>query len=417
MTDRSHVAPAATVERPAATGAVINPAMPVQRIASVDVYRGFVMLLMMGEVLSFSNVAEALPDNSFWQFLSFNQSHVEWTWLSLHDMIQPSFTFLVGVVLPFSIAGRKNKGATFGNVLTHAIKRSLILICLGIFLRSMHAKQTNFTFEDTLTQIGMGYTFLVILSYYSQRVQLISLIVILVGYWLAFALYPLPAPDFDYVAAGVTPGWENNLQGFAAHWNKNTNLAWAFDQWFLNLFPRGKPFLRNGGGYATLSFIPTLGTMIIGLFAGKTLHASTPPSQKVKVFVITGVALIITGILSHVTGINPIVKRIWTPAWTIFSGGICFLMLAFFYQVIDVAGKKKWCFFLLVIGANSIAAYVIADGGVRTLIADSLRIHLGQNYNQLFGAAYATLLGGGLVLFLEWLILYWMYKRKIFIKI
>ena len=417
MIDTLQAAPAANVERPAATGAVINPAMPVRRIASVDVYRGFVMLLMMGEVLSFSNVAKALPGNSFWQFLSFNQSHVEWTWLSLHDMIQPSFTFLVGVVLPFSIAGRKNKGATFGHVLGHAIKRSLILICLGIFLRSMHARQTNFTFEDTLTQIGMGYTFLVVLSYYSQRVQLISLIVILVGYWLAFVLYPLPGADFDYVAAGVTPGWENNLQGFAAHWNKNTNLAWSFDQWFLNLFPREKPFLRNGGGYATLSFIPTLGTMIIGLFAGKTLHASTPPSQKVKVFVITGLALIITGILLHVTGINPIVKRIWTPAWTIFSGGICFLMLAFFYQVIDVADKKKWSFFLLVIGANSIAAYVIADGGVRAMIADSLRIHLGQNYNQLFGAAYATLVGGGLVLLLEWLILYWMYKRKIFIKI
>ena len=150
-------------------GAAVNPAMPIRRVASVDVYRGFVMLLMMAEILSLEDVSKALPGNSFWQFLAFNQSHVPWTWLSLHDMIQPSFTFLVGVVLPFSIAGRKNSGATFGSVLLHAIKRSFILILLGIFLRSMHSKQTNFTFEDTLTQIGLGYTFLVILSYYSKK--------------------------------------------------------------------------------------------------------------------------------------------------------------------------------------------------------------------------------------------------------
>lgn len=417
MTHVMQPAPARTIEQPAASGAAVNPAMPIRRIASVDVYRGFVMLLMMAEVLSLSSVYEALPDSTFWKVLSFNQSHVSWTWLSLHDMIQPSFTFLVGVVLPFSIAGRKNNGAGFSKVLLHAIRRSLILIFLGIFLRSMHSKQTYFTFEDTLTQIGLSYTFVVVLSYYSQRVQLTALVVLLAGYWLAFVLYPLPGAGFDYASAGVTPGWEHNLQGFAAHWNKNTNLAWAFDKWFLNLFPRESPFLANGGGYATLSFIPTLGTMIIGLFAGRTLIDTTAPSRKIKTFVTTGIALMALGILLHITGINPIVKRIWTPAWTIFSGGICFLMLAFFYQVIDVADRKRWAFFLLVIGANSIAAYVIADGGIRTFLEKSFYIHLGTRYDQLFGSAYASLISGGLVLLFEWLILYWMYRKKIFIKI
>ncbi len=404
-------------EHASASGAVVNPAMPISRIASVDVYRGFIMLLMMGEVLSFPSVAKALPESSFWNILAFNQSHVEWTWLSLHDMIQPSFTFLVGVVLPYSIASRKNKGATFGNVIAHAIKRSLILIFLGIFLRSMHAKQTYFTFEDTLTQIGLGYTFLVMLSYYSPKVWLAALAIILAGYWLAFALYPLPGRAFDYAAAGVAPGWEHNLQGFAAHWNKNTNLAWAFDQWFLNLFPRESPFLNNEGGYSTLSFIPTLGTMILGLFAGKALKDTTTPAAKLKFLVATGIALILAGVLLHVTGVNPIVKRIWTPAWTIFSGGICFLFLAFFYGIIDAADIKKWSFFLMVIGVNSIAAYVIADGGMRAVISDSLHIHLGQSYDQLLGPAYSTLVNGLLVLLFIWLILYWMYKKKIFIKI
>ena len=404
-------------EHTKATGAAINPALPQNRVASVDVYRGFVMLLMMAEVLSLQDVAKALPNSTFWQFIGFNQSHVPWTWLSLHDMIQPSFTFLVGVVLPYSIASRKNKGASFGNILGHTIKRSFILIFLGIFLRSMHSEQTYWTFEDTLTQIGLGYTFLVLISLYSQRVQIGMLVFILGAYWLAFALYPLPGADFNYTAAGVTANWEHNLSGFAAHWNKNTNFAWAFDQWFMNLFPRENPFLFNSGGYSTLSFIPTLGTMVLGLLAGNILNSSVTARKKLNSFVMYGAALILLGIILHFAGINPIVKRIWTPAWTIFSGGICFLFLAMFYGLIDMKDRKKGTFFLMVIGVNSIAAYVIADGGMRNVINDSLFIHLGKNFDQILGPAYATLISGGLVLFFEWLILYWMFKKKLFIKI
>ena len=127
------------------TAPLVSPGIPrlasptVNRVASVDVYRGFVMLLMMAEVLSFSQVSASLPDSGFWQFLSFHQSHVAWTWLALHDMIQPSFTFLAGVVLPYSIASRKSKGASFNSLMLHTIKRSLILIFLGIFLRSMYS--------------------------------------------------------------------------------------------------------------------------------------------------------------------------------------------------------------------------------------------------------------------------------------
>jgi predicted acyltransferase len=175
--------------------------------------------------------------------------------------------------------------------------------------------------------------------------------------------------------------------------------------------------MNNGGGYSTLSFIPTLGTMILGLLAGNMMQSSKTQKEKLKFFVTVGVSLILFGILLQVTGINPIVKRIWTPAWTIFSGGICFLFLAFFYGVIYVSGTKKWSFFLMVIGANSIAAYVLADGGMRSLIYDSLYIHLGQHFDTLFGDAYAPLVSGGLTLFLLWMILYWLYKKKIFIRI
>lgn len=405
-----------TATAPLAAPPILNPTLPLQRIASVDVYRGFVMLLMMAEILSFRQVSENLPDSGFWRFLHFHQDHVLWAGCSLHDLIQPSFSFLVGVALPFSLASRQARGATFGPLFRHALVRALILILLGIFLRSMHHEQTYFTFEDTLTQIGLGYGFLFLLGFTSWRVQLGALVVILVGYGAAFALYPLPGEAFDYAAAGVSQNWEHNFSGFAAHWNKNTNLAWAFDQWFLNLFPREKPFLFNAGGYSTLSFIPTLGTMILGLLAGNLLRSTSPQISKIKHFLILGLLLIALGLLCHFIGLNPIVKRIWTPAWVLFSGGCCFLLLAFFYGIIDGAGYRKWAFVLLVIGMNSIAAYVLADG-FASFISKSFYIHLGQNFDQVLGAAYAPLVKGGLVLFVEIYILYWMYKRKLFLKI
>jgi predicted acyltransferase len=388
-----------------------------QRIASVDAYRGFVMLLMMAEVLSFRHVSESLPGSSFWRFMYFHQDHVPWVGCSLHDLIQPSFSFLVGVALPFSIASRMAKGAAFSGMLLSAIKRSLILIFLGIFLRSMWSSQTYFTFEDTLTQIGLGYPFLFLLGFASKRIQIAALAVILIGYWAAFALYTAPPEAANPALTGVPIDWEYNLRGFADHWNKNRNLAWDVDRWFLNLFPREKPFLFNEGGYSTLSFIPTLGTMILGLVAGNILRRNEwQPSAKAKRFVVVGVILLVASLLIQEAGINPIVKRIWTPNWVLFSGGCCFLLLSIFYWIIDIKNVRRWAFFLMVIGMNSIAAYVIADG-FGAFIQKSLYIHLGQNYDQVFGDAYSTLVKGAIVLTIEWLILYWMYKRKIFIKI
>lgn len=395
----------------------------VARLTSLDAYRGFVMFLMMAEVLRLCRVSAALPGNAFWKFLCYHQSHVEWIGCSLHDLIQPSFSFIVGVAVPFSIASRLTRGQSRGQMTVHALWRSLALVLLGVFLRSTSRSATNWTFEDTLSQIGFGYPFLFLLGFRPPRDQWIALSVILLGYWAAFALYPLPGPDFDYTKVGVPRDWPHLMTGFAAHWNKNSNLAWAFDTWFLNLFPREKPFLFNGGGYATLSFIPTLGTMILGLIAGGVLRSEIPVSRKTKLLLIFGIAGLVLGWLLGVLGICPVVKRIWTSSWTIFSGGWCFLLLAALYAAIDLPqfgvpplGGRRWAFPLVVIGMNSIAAYCMAhlfDG----FIAKNLETHLGKDAFRIFGAPYATLMHGVAVLLVLWLILYWMYRRKLFLRI
>src|SRR5438876_9006534 len=136
------------------------------------------------------------------------------------------------------------------------------------------------------------------LGLYSPLVQWAAFVAIVIGYWSAFALFPLPAADFDYPAVAVPTDWPHHFTGFMAHWNKNSNLAWAFDTWFLNLFPRERPFLANSGGYATLSFIPTLGTMILGLIAGEWLGREVPHRKKLNWLALAGLVCLVSGILA-----------------------------------------------------------------------------------------------------------------------
>lgn len=297
---------------PSASDAQV-PATPIlQRLTSVDAYRGFVMLLMMAEIMHLNRIAKAFPDNPVWRFLSAQQSHVEWRGCTLHDLIQPSFSFLVGVSVVLSLDMRRRRGDNPAKFITHAAWRALVLTFLGVWLRSLGKSQINFTFEDTLTQIGLGFFPLFLIALCAKRVWWICLAIILVGYWGAFALYPAPAPDFDYSKVGVPDTWNENSTGFSAHWNKNSNLAWKFDTWFLNLFPRPKPFEYNGGGYSTLNFIPTLATSLLGLIAGGWLLSAATASRKLALFATAGAICLIAGFALDYLGICPSVKRIWT---------------------------------------------------------------------------------------------------------
>jgi predicted acyltransferase len=386
-----------------------------QRNIAVDAYRGFVMLLMMGEVLRFSEVARNFPGSHIWQFLSFNQSHVEWAGMSLHDNIQPGFTFLVGAALPYSLRSRQKKGESFQHMLLHTIWRSFLLVALGIFLRSMNSPMTNYTFEDTLTQIGLGYTFAFLLTFARPRWQWGACGAILFFYWLAWAIYPAPGPSFNYAAVGVPADWHHLYSGFMSHWNKNSNLGQTFDVWFLNVLPRPSRFLFNEGGYLTLSFIPTLGTMLLGLAAGRWFLESEP-NVPMRKFLIAAAALLAAGLLLHFTGVCPIVKRIWTPSWTLFSGGMCFVFLAAFSWVIDIKKHRGIAFPLVVVGMNSIAAYMIAHF-FEEFIQSSFKIHLGMGVLNVFGMAVEPTVLGALTLLSYWLILYWMFRKKLFIRI
>jgi predicted acyltransferase len=368
------------------------------RVHSIDAFRGFVMFLMLAEAMRLWTVHAAFPGSTFWAVVAFNTTHVPWRGCSLHDLIQPAFSFLVGAALPFSIASRRATGQRFGRMLAHAMWRSLALMVLGIFLRSLDRRQTYWTFEDTLTQIGLGYTFLFLLAAARLRTQAIVFAAILAGFWAAFVLYPASGP------------------GLFGHFEKNTNVSWAFDVWFLNLFPRQSPFRANSGGWSTLSFIPTLATMMLGLWAGEWLKTTRSAEEKFKGLLAAAVALTLSGAALDWLGVCPIVKRIWTSSYTLYSGGLVVAILAVFYGVIELKGWKRWAFPLLVIGANSIAVYVMS-WTMEEFVRGALLRHLGRGVFRAAGAPFEPVLEGAAVLLVFWLILLWMYRRRIFVRI
>jgi predicted acyltransferase len=381
------------------------------RLVSLDAYRGFVMLAMASDGLGVSKVAEHFPSSRAWQLADYQLSHVAWQGCTFWDLIQPSFMFMVGVALPYSYASRMARGESPVRRAGHAIYRSIVLVALGVFLYSIGHGETNFTFVNVLAQIGLGYAFLYLLVGTGRVRQLGTAMAILALYWLAFYFYPAPGPDFDWQAVGVEPDFPR-WTGLFAHWNKNANFASAFDVWFLNLFPRSEPFRFNGGGYQTLNFIPSLATMIFGLMAGEMLRGKCDRAAKLWRLIGPGLACLIAGWLAGQT-LCPVVKRIWTPSWAIFSTGWTCLMLAGFFWLIDMRGQRAWAFPLVVVGVNSIAMYLMAET-LQPFIASTLKTHFGQN---LFAGIYGPIVQSLSVLLVLWLVCLWLYRQRIFIRI
>jgi predicted acyltransferase len=385
------------------------------RLVSLDTYRGVIMLMMASAGLGLGQVARLHPDSGLWRFIGYQVEHAQWVGFTLWDIIQPAFMFMVGVALPWSVASRRARGQSFRSMFAHAIWRSLVLVLLAVFLSSSWSRQTVWSFNNVLAQIGLGYIFVFLLAFTKPRTQWLTAFGILFTYWLAFALYPLPGTDFDWASVGVPEDW-NFLTGFAAHWEKNANFAAAFDSWFLNLFPREKPFVFSRGGYQTLNFVPSIATMIFGLLAGELLRSKLPIKRKVKHLVFFGMVGIIVGGVIALVGLCPIVKRIWSPSWVIYSAGWVTLILAVLVAIVEWRGWKRWTFPFMVVGLNPITLYCMWQlmGG---FIRENARRHVSRDIFVIFGEVYSPIMERAVVLLVLWLVVLWMYRRKIFLRI
>jgi predicted acyltransferase len=457
-------APAAAASADAAAG----------RLVSLDAYRGFIMLAMASSGLGFAQVAKQPefverfagqwldgPWRWLWRTLAYQFDHVAWTGCAFWDLIQPSFMFMVGVSMPFSNARRAKEGQSVARRFVHVLFRSAVLVGLGVFLSSNGAPLTNFTFVNVLTQIGLGYPFLYLLSEKSGRRdnterwiwgQLAAAVLVLVAYGAWFASYTPTAEvraevEQSLQAAGKTLDPATQFTGWAARWDKHTNAAAAVDRWLLNCFPRAgdtpdkRVFRFNDGGYQTLNFIPSLATMIFGLMAGTMLRSNRPDAAKWKWLLgAAGLCFLATlpidttlwpeGLrqLGAQWSLCPAVKRIWTPTWAVFSSGWTFAMLAAFHVVIDRWGYRRWSWPLVVVGVNSISMYCLSQLA-RPFTKATLKTHLATVdawfpwdpglVGVLFGeqCPFTPVFERLAVLFVLWCVCVWLWRQRIFVRI
>jgi predicted acyltransferase len=241
---------------------------------------------------------------------------------------------------------------------------------------------------------------------------------LLLGTWALYAFYPAPGIDLAKGApeVGVSEKWaQEHLTGLSPAWHKNANVGQAIDLRLLNAIPRKDPFVFNSGGYQTINFIPSLATMLFGLMCGELLRSKRDARQKFRILIVAGLAGLGAGVMWSWLGV-PIVKRVWTPSWALYSTGWCLLILGTLYAVIDLRGWRKWTFPLLVVGMNSIAIYGMSQM-LKPWVAKTLQTHLGENVFKIFGAANAPLVQYTMVGLVFWFVCYWMYRRKIFLRI
>lgn len=421
-----------------------------QRLHSLDTYRGLIMVALafngFGLAATARNHLRAEGTSPFWQTVFFQFEHVEWVGCGFWDLIQPSFMFMVGVAAAFSFTMRRQTGQAQDGLFGHVLWRSLVLVVLGIFLISNWGPVTHWSLMNVLTQIGLAYPGLYLLWGKSVRVQAGAAALLLAGIWLLYVLYPTPGIDLTTGApeVGVSAAWaREHLTGLAPVWHKNANVGHAIDLWLLNLplglweafawvaqrllpwdtslyllntLPVPQRFTFSSGGYQSINFLPSLATMLFGLMCGELLRSARPARRKLLMLAAAGVGGLVVGQLLDLTGVCPLVKRIWTPSWALYSTGWCCLILAGLYGVVDVLGWRGWTWPLVVVGVNSIAIYCMSML-LKPWVISTVKIHLGPRIFLTWGPLNEPLLTALVVGSVFWLGCWWMYRNRIFVRI
>ncbi len=376
-----------------------------QRLVSLDAFRGFIMLCMLTGGLGFSATAERLSSagnsSTVINFLAYQFSHVPYTGCSFWDLIQPAFIFIVGMAMPYSVSGRLAMGYSLNELYKHSLRRSAILVALGLFLSLKLIQphpEFNWNLHNVLTQIGLGYCFVFFLVGKSLCLQLTFFAVILAGYWLAFMMWPIV----------TTVEYAESINA----WALNTNISNSFDRFFLNLFPQPEVYEVTRNGYQTLNFVPSMATMLMGLMAAEYLRKFKKANRTLLTLVGSGAACVVVGYLLSQYAC-PLVKRLWTPSFTLFSGGLVILMFSLLYFLEYVLKVQGWEKPLQVFGKNPITLYLLY-----MLFADPATYVLRKLLpHSLVDSSYSPILLSLIVLGCLWAVAFEMDRRNIYVRV
>ena len=359
---------------------------PPPRLKSLDALRGFDMFWIIGGGALFRALAEATN----WPLLRWMEHHLEhalWHGFTFYDLIFPLFLFIAGVSMPFSLGKRLERGDDLGTLRMHVVRRGLLLVFLGVVYNGLF----KFDFEtlryaSVLGRIGLAYLFagLIFLSS-GVRGQIVWIAGVLLGYWAALILVPVP----EFGAGDLAPG--------------HTFTDWVDRQ----LLPgRLHRTVRDPEGLC--STIPAIATALLGALAGHWLKdGSRTGSKKSAGLVVAGLACLALGALWDLA--FPINKNLWTSSFVLWTAGCSALLLAVFHQVIDVWGVSRWAFPFIVIGLNPITIYMLQA------FVDFEGIAQGVFANAANRVHPALMVGSGLLL--RWLVLFWMYRRRLFLRV
>ena len=367
-----------------------------QRLASLDALRGFDMMFIMGVASLIIAVCELFPGGAdCW--LARQMGHASWNGLTHHDTIFPLFIFLAGVSWPFSLAKQRAAGKSTGKIVGRVLRRALILIALGVVYNGfLQFDFPNLRVASVLGRIGIAWMGAALIYLFVESPWKRGAIgaAILVGYWLLLRF--VSAPDVP----GSDPlSLHDNIVG------------WVDRQ----LMP-GR-LLYDGGRFdpeGLLSSLPAMVTALLGMAAGDLVRLPEEKmtgGRKTLWLLAAAGACLALGLLWSLD--FPVNKKLWTSSFVLVVGAYSFACFALFYYVIDVKGHRKWCFPLQVIGMNSITIYLLQ------------KIVAIPSINRFFLGGLAGLLpeSGGKVVFavgyvlICWLILYFFYKKDVFLKV
>jgi predicted acyltransferase len=317
------------------------------RLMSLDALRGFDMFWIIGGGAIF----EALARFTNWPVLNWwavQLQHKYWEGFNFEDLIFPMFLFIAGVSIHFSINKRLQLGHTRKQIYLHAFARLIILILLGFLLANGGIQNFdfgNYRYTHVLMRIGIGWFFATIIYLNTKtRGQLLWLAGLLLGYWAIMKLIPVPG----YGAGVMTP--EGNLASYI----DRLLLPGRFFQWYF-------PGILDPEGL--LGHISGVAMGLMGVLTGRFLlndYKNLTGLKKGLVLGAAGIMLLGVGLVWNMA--FPIIKKIWTSSFVVFAAGWSLILLSIFYLIIDVWKLKKWSFFFVVIGSNSIFIYACQSG-------------------------------------------------------
>jgi len=361
------------------------------RLKSLDILRGFDMFWITGG----SALVAALTRATGWTFfeaINSQMEHVAWNGFHFYDLIFPLFMFIMGVAIPYALIPRLESGVSKKDIYKKVLKRFIILTVFGIiYNQTFMTDWTNPRIASVLGQIGFAYFFaaIIFINFPSIRSVVFWIAGILVVYGIIQNFIPVPG----YGAGILTP--EGSINTF-------------LDQ---RITP-GRLYRETYDPQGVINNFSAISITLMGTLAGLILRTKAALTEYKKFFLLVVLGAGFLGLAYILRSWYPVNKEIWTSTFNLHTGGISLMLLAGFYLVVDIWKFQKWGFYFMVIGVNSITVYMayqfISFRGISENLLKGLTMHLGD-----FGDILISL--GSLAII--WICLYWLYKKKIFLRV